>query len=115
MSMNILGRDPKSERGQVFECTSFAWWELWTFAGKHCRSMTANDREKGWLNQGYRISREKAERIADAVEKALPNFGVTDLVKTGKQGSIKKMIKEATDLAKDFIAFARESGGFEVW
>ncbi len=64
MGFDIVGHDPKTEKGEYFRNNVWWWHPLWGFVSKHCRDiLTPQEIEAGSFNNGTLIPARKARLI----------------------------------------------------
>jgi len=101
MSFSIYGFYPKSKRGEQFEGY---FPPLWSYIGEHCTDiLSEKDIREGYMNNGHRISKAKAKRLAQHFREHLPSL-TTYRPDYGFHG----------DAFKAFLAFLEDSEGFEI-
>jgi len=109
--------------GAYFRNNVWWWRPLWSFVCSICDDiLTEKDMEKGSWNDGHKISKTKAKKIAVRLRQALKDGRVKDYesyyTKELKQLDEKDWNKNypfSIDNVKSFERFCEHSGGFEIW
>jgi hypothetical protein len=113
----------ESTDGAYFRNNVWWWRPLWNFVCHSCDNiLTDKDAEMGTFNDGHKISKTKAKRIASKLR---------TLVRTGQVKAYEEMYaRHQEKLPEDswnnnypfneqnvleFMAFCEHSGGFEIW
>jgi len=142
MGYDLTGRKKDYIRHRENESS---WMWIWDIVCNNCDFLTPKDKEEGWVNNGYFITKEKAKMIADKLTKLLkenkinmPDIkkirGKTMMGYINKVGALKDsgvisglemQLKSFSDempnemkiglMLWPFINFCEESGGFEIW
>ena len=95
---------------------------MWTYVCNECDDiLTIKEAEGGTYNDGVKISKAKAEKIAKRLEERLKD-GSVDLHKAGYDATVDEINDEwaskypfdSNNVVK-FVDFCKESGGFEIW
>jgi hypothetical protein len=77
MGMDLTGLKPTSEVGVYLRFTGVAWSPLWDYIATSCSDiLTPTDVKRGSINMGHRISRVKALRISERLQREL-HSGIT--------------------------------------
>ena len=122
MGFDLIGKKAKSEKGEYFRNNVWYWRPLWTYVCNECDDiLTIKEAEGGCFNDGIKISKTKAEKIAKRLEEKLKD-GSIDLHKAGYDGTVESISDEwaknypfEVDNVIQFIDFCKESGGFQIW
>ena len=122
MGFDIVGIKAKSEKGKYFRNNVWYWRPLWQYICDECDDiLTIKEAEGGCFNDGVKITKSKAERIAKRLQKKLED-GSIDLHKAGYDGMVEevgdkwaKSYPFEVDNVIDFIEFCKESGGFKIY
>ena len=117
-----LQRWYKDNPGIYFRNNVWFWRPLWSFICKECDDiLTINDAEKGSYNDGHRITKAKANKIAKRLKKLLEN-GEVDLHKASYDGHVEKSNEKwaksypfTIENVCKFVDFCEQSGGFEIY
>ena len=122
--------------GVYFRLNVWTWRPVWTFVYGSCDDiLTQKDYDSGQFNDGHRISKTKATRIAKRLQK-LDKLGILEAyecevkgyVKTAKQENKKLEVSEKygdkynwaseypfyRDHVVEFALFCEQSGGFTI-
>lgn len=135
MGFDIYGVKAKNDKGEYFRNNVWWWRPLWDYVtkiGLEEKILTPKDCEKGFFNDGEKISEAKAEKLAIALTKSIKDGRAKKRNDAIKEEA--KRIKEAnkglnfgdkgyqwggdypfsiTNL-KEFITFIKNSGGFQI-
>ena len=122
MGFDVIGRKAKSEKGKYFRNNVWFWRPLWTYVCNECDDiLTIKEAEGGTYNDGIKISKAKAERIAKRLKKRIED-GSVDLHKAGYDGTVEQIEDKwadkypfVTQNVIEFAEFCEDSGGFEIW
>ena len=122
MGFDIIGIKAKSEKGEYFRNNVWYWRPLWTYICNECDDiLTIKQAEGGCFNDGVKISKAKAEKIAKRLNERL-NDGSIDLHKAGYDGHVEESNEEwpknypfTVENVCKFIDFCEQSGGFEIY
>jgi hypothetical protein len=72
MGFDLYGIKPKNKKGEYFRNNVWWWRPLWEYISKTCDDiLTSDDRVAGGFNDGCRISKDKAEKIAKRLSKLI--------------------------------------------
>ena len=72
MGMDVLGKDPKSRKGEYFRNNVWWWRPLWEYVVSVCDDvLTKQDAGEGHLNNGHEISARKVQQIAARLSELL--------------------------------------------
>ncbi|HOW87328.1 MAG TPA: hypothetical protein PKV84_01555 [Candidatus Omnitrophota bacterium] len=64
MGFDVVGNDPKTEKGEYFRNNVWWWHPLWGYVAKQCQDiLTHKEIEAGGFNNGVLISERKAREI----------------------------------------------------
>tara|TARA_Y100000034_G_C6675309_1_gene296658 strand:+ start:46 stop:555 length:510 start_codon:yes stop_codon:yes gene_type:complete len=108
--------------GAYFRNNVWYWRPLWNFVSKACNDiLTDKDIESGYMNDGHRISKTKAKRIASRLRKYLRD-GYVDSYESWYARSLSKLPEDdwnknypfSIQNIRDFERFCEKSGGFEI-
>ena len=122
MGFDLVGIKAKSEKGKYFRNNVWYWRPLWTYICDECDDiLTVKEAEAGTYNDGVKITKAKAEKIAKRLQKRIDD-GSVDLHKAGYDGTVEQVNDEwagnypfSVENVIDFIQFCEESGGFEIY
>jgi len=122
MGFDIVGIKAKSKKGEYFRNNVWYWRPLWSYICNECDDiLTIKQAEAGCFNDGIKISKAKAERIAKRIQERLDD-GSVDLHKAGYDSTVDQVDDEwaknypfETKNVIDFVEFCKESGGFQIW
>lgn len=133
MGFDLVGLDPKNEKGDYFRNNIWWWRRLWWFTCEVCKDvLNEEDISGGGFNSGYSITREKAAAIAERLETALNNKEeYENLVKLSEdlylemehkidEGFGNKPSKKCSypfewENVQEFYEFVKNSGGFGIY
>ena len=116
--------------GSYFRANVWYWRPIWSFVCGACNDiLTENDMERGSFNDGHKISKTKAKRIATKLRKNLKNGHIHELCdRYEKNRSMLKLANKDdkklsstfsypmnTENFEEFQRFCENSGGFEIW
>ena len=109
--------------GAYFRNNVWWWRPLWHFVTATCDNiLTEKDMEYGSSNDGHKISKTKAKKIAVKLRKALKDGDVdayeswyTRKVSQLDEKDWNKNYPFSIDNVKSFERFCEHSGGFEIW
>ena len=100
------------------------WWRpLWSYVCSVCYNILSDkDIEQGSWNDGHKISKTKADKIAERLRKCLKDGHVelTEAKYKQDQGQLpdddwNKSYPFYSDNVRQFERFCQKSGGFEIW
>jgi uncharacterized protein YlaI len=122
MGFDLVGIKAKSEKGEYFRNNVWYWRPLWTYICNECDDiLTIKEAEGGTFNDGTKISKAKAEKIAKRIQERIDD-GSVDLHKAGYDGTVEQINDGWADKypfdvqnVVDFIEFCKESGGFKIF
>jgi len=146
MGFDVCGIDPINKEGEYFRNNIWYWTKLWWFICTLNKDII-DEKEiaEGFLNDGKKIDKERAIKIAERLEKALnekekyndwienPNlpeiisgeilhktiikilYDDKDDVKIADKSEYRLNFPFSWYNIKKFIEFARNSGGFEIY
>ena len=108
--------------GVYFRNNVWFWRPLWFFVSQFCDDiLTEKDVEKGTWNDGHRISKTKAVRIANRLHRMIKNGEVEEYEKEYKKHLDSLNDKNwdrsypfSEDNVRRFANFCANSGGFEI-
>ena len=109
--------------GAYFRNNVWFWRPLWSYVCSICYDILSDkDVEKGNWNDGKRISKTKAKKIAKRLRKMLEE-GHVELTEAKYRQSQERLADDdwsksypfSTDNVKQFERFCEKSGGFEIW
>ena len=133
MGYDLVGLNPKNEKGDYFRNNIWWWRRLWWFTCEVCKDiLNEEDISGGCFNNGYSITREKSAGISERLETALNNKEKYDgLVKQSEELylGMENKIAEAMgqkpsqkcsypfewENVKEFYEFVKNSGGFQIY
>ena len=108
--------------GVYFRNNVWAWKPLWHFVTATCGDiLTEKDIERGYYNDGHKISKTKAGKIAKRLYKFLKK-GDVEAYESGYKRHQKSLDKDdwaksypfSEDNVRQFANFCVNSGGFEI-
>ena len=124
MGFDLNGMKPKanSEKGTYFRNNVWWWRPLWNFVSTYCDDiLTETDIEMGSSNDCHKISKAKADKIAQRLN---------DLIDSGEVIKYEKQYRQHLDSlndndwnknypfdirnVRDFADFCADSGGFII-
>ena len=115
--------DWQEENSGVYFRNNVWWWRpLWNFVSSSCESiLTERDIESGSYNDGHRISKTKADRIARRLFKMIRNGDVKAYESAYKEhldslnkDNWDKSYPFSEDNVRQFANFCLNSGGFRI-
>ena len=115
--------DWQEENSGVYFRNNVWWWRpLWNFVSSTCESiLTERDIESGSYNDGHRISKTKADRIARRLFKMIRNGDVKAYESAYKEhldslnkDNWDKSYPFSEDNVRQFANFCLNSGGFRI-
>ena len=112
-----------STEGSYFRNNVWFWRPLWSFVCGACGDiLTRNDVEQGSYNDGHKISKTKAKRIASRLRRYLKDGHVDAYeswyarkVSQLKDDDCNKNYPFSIDNVKEFERFCEHSGGFQIY
>ena len=112
-----------STDGAYFRNNVWFWRPLWNFVSKCCDDiLTEKDIEQGYFNDGHKISKTKAKRMASRLRKFFENGSVdayeswyTRNISQLEENDWNKNYPFSIDNVREFERFCEYSGGFEIW
>jgi len=126
MGFDIVGINPKNKKGEYFRNNVWWWRRLADFVIHVSEDiLTVRDAEQFKWNNGYKISKRKAEKIAKRLKEAIND-------KKAHKKFLKEQVKAYTELSKkiakegesawqfswknikEFAEFCENSGGFWI-
>jgi len=122
----LIGVKPKKKVGDYFRNNVWHWRRLAEFVIDLNKDiLTLEDAEQFSWNNGYKITKRKAEKIAVRLKEALKNKSkYKEYLKTSEKFWIKRSKKIAKkgesawpfswDNVKEFAEFCENSGGFRI-
>lgn len=138
MGMDVFGREPVSEKGKYFRSNIWGWPTILN-AIAATEVLPKEMIVDMSYNQGAGPDADLSIKLADALDEALnalPADGVfisddSEYTQVGTATLVTQLVKQLTDsgltastpgefsadvaFIKEFAAFCRDSGGFEVW
>ncbi|NQT07296.1 MAG: hypothetical protein HQ575_07140 [Candidatus Omnitrophica bacterium] len=136
MSFDLVGVKCKNRKGEYFRANIWWWPPLWNYVCEHCKDILAPKQiEDGHYNSFVFIEEEQARIMADRLEtlmlegkiKQHEKEYVFDTLRNSNKGSYKTAIDIAkalnyparafkfnAEVVKEFIEFAKNSGGFVI-
>jgi len=133
MGFDLIGLEPKNEKGDYFRNNIWWWKRLWWFNCEVCKDiLNENDMAGGYFNNGHIITKEKAAGISERLETALNNKEQYEgLVKRSEDLYLEMENKIAESFGQkpakkcsypfdwgnveDFYEFVKNSGGFQIY
>ena len=133
MGFDLIGLQPKNEKGKCFRNNIWWWRRLWWFTSYICIDvLNEDDFWGGCHNLGYTIRKEKAVAMAERLETVLMEKKKYEgLVKQsgeffsemqnnidnafGKELNIKCSYPFDWENVNEFYEFIRNSGGFQIY
>ena len=109
--------------GAYFRNNVWFWRPLWSYVCSVCYNILSDkDMDSGSFNDGHRISKTKAKRIASKLRKLLEG-GHVELVEANykqeqeqlSEGDFNKHYPFSVQNVIEFERFCEHSGGFEIW
>ena len=112
----------RADSGGYFRNNVWWWRPLWEFVCDQCDDiLTEKDMARGHSNEGHRISKKKAEVIAERLFSLLDNGQVDEFEKRYKEHINSLNDKDwdkhypfHKDNVREFANFCAKSGGFEI-
>tara|TARA_Y100000310_G_scaffold33892_1_gene32017 strand:- start:6855 stop:7364 length:510 start_codon:yes stop_codon:yes gene_type:complete len=112
-----------ANEGAYFRNNVWGWRPLWNFVCGCCSDiLTEKDMDKGYFNDGHKISKTKAKRIASRLRKFFDDGSVDayDSWYTRKTSELpeddrNKDYPFSIENVRRFERFCEKSGGFEIW
>ena len=109
--------------GSYFRNNVWFWRPLWNFVTGCCNDiLTEKDVKSGYVNDGHRISKTKAKRIATRLRKFFKDGSVASYetwyarqISELKEDDWNKNYPFSIQNVRDFERFCENSGGFEIW
>ena len=109
--------------GVYFRNNVWSWRPLWNFVSSVCGNiLTEKDIESGTYNDGHKICKTKANRIASRLFKLIRKGDVKayESAYRRNQDSLNeddwdKSYPFSEDNVREFANFCLNSGGFEIW
>ena len=133
MGFDLVGLEPKNEKGEYFRNSVWWWKRLWWLNCEVCKDfLNEADIIGGHFNNGYTMTKEKAEMMAERLETVLiEKEKYEDLVKEseglylemenkiaealGQKPSKKCTYQFDWDNVEEFYEFVKNSGGFQIY
>ena len=101
MGFDLYGVDPTDVDGKVgtyFRQSVWGWRPLWGLTVETCSHiLTVKDAMSGGWNDGHKITKSKAIRMAKCLQKAIDNGEIADTVKAEQQ-KLEELPDETCDL-----------------
>ena len=109
--------------GAYFRNNVWSWRPLWHFVTSMCGDiLTDKDIERGNYNDGHKISKTKAKRIATRLRKMLKNGDIASYESAYarhneglEETDWNKNYPFSIQNVREFERFCANSGGFEIW
>ena len=77
MGFDLYGMNAEAEEGDYYRANVWYWRPLWQYVTVACDDiLTGRDMEKGEFNDGHKISKTKANRIASRLKKLDKNGSI---------------------------------------
>ena len=91
MGFDLIGIKAKSEKGEYFRNNVWYWRPLWSYICNECDDiLTIKEAEGGSYNDGLKITKSKAEKIAKRIQERIDD-GSVDLHKAGYDGTVEQI------------------------
>ena len=112
-----------ANEGAYFRNNVWFWRPLWNFVTGCCDDiLTEKDVEQGYFNDGHKISKTKAKRIASRLRRFFKDGSVASYetwysrrISQLKEDDWNKNYPFSIQNVRDFERFCEHSGGFEIW
>ena len=112
----------EANEGAYFRNNVWFWRPLWNFVTGCCDNiLTERDVEQGYFNDGHKICKTKAKRIASRLRKYLKNGHISAYeawyskeISQLKEGDWNKNYPFSIQNVRDFERFCEHSGGFRI-
>lgn len=136
MGYDLYGENPQNKKGEYFRNNIWWWSKLWEYAcviGAISGALDGKDFGKGHANDGKRISRTKAIKLAKALQASIDSgmakeysAAISKKVRAANRYNKKlindKVMEQNWDAnypftisnLKEFIKFVKNSGGFRI-
>ena len=135
MGFDLYGKRAKNKRGEYFRANVWWWRKLWEFICMICEDiLSEKDKDSGCFNNGHLINKTKAEAIAERIKISIKDATAKHFAETTKSLQKKAEIynKESeanpgnkdhdwnadypftVTFLKEFMDFAKNSGGFTI-
>ena len=125
MGMDVVGINPKSEKGEYFRNNCWWWRPLWRYVCENCEDiLTEEDMEAGHYNDGKKIDDDKAKKIASKLESLIKDGSVdkyekehtkdNERWKNNPQMKFRSNYPFERSNVERFKKFCEESGGFMI-
>ena len=109
--------------GAYFRNNVWFWRPLWNFVSGCCNDiLTEKDIESGYMNDGHKISKTKAKRIASRLRKFLEEGSVsaysswyTRNISQLEEKDWNKNYPFSEENVREFERFCEHSGGFQIY
>ena len=113
----------EANEGAYFRNNVWFWSPLWNFVTGCCDDiLTEKDVEQGYFNDGHKISKTKAKRIASRLRTYFKNGSVASYetwyskqISQLKEDDWNKNYPFSIQNVRDFERFCEHSGGFEIY
>lgn len=136
MGMDIYGKAPKNKKGEYFRNNWWWWRPTWGITYDLCKDILSEDDFTGGnMNDGYMISLEKTEKMADRLDREIENGNLAREVhkfQAANRAAAKKNKKKGLKLGDDgfdftedyftnmanmrgWVEFVRNSGGLSFY
>ena len=111
-----------ANEGAYFRNNVWFWRPLWNFVTGCCDNiLTERDVEQGYFNDGHKICKTKAKRIASRLRRYLKNGHISAYeawyskeISQLKEGDWNKNYPFSIQNVRDFERFCEHSGGFRI-
>ncbi len=101
MGMDVSGLKPTAEVGVYFRNPAVCWSPLWDYVAATCSDiLTPTDVKLGSFNMGRRISRAKALRISERLQRELKSGNTAKYSAKVRAGLSKPRPKSAAQVAQ---------------
>jgi len=100
MGFDLFGMNPKNKKGEYFRNNVWWWRPLWNYICTVCENtLTDSDCREGEFNNGYSISENKGQRIANRLALLVKN-GDTQRYSVRYARKLKKLPDEECEFCK---------------
>tara|TARA_R100001129_G_scaffold31025_1_gene20556 strand:+ start:2697 stop:3080 length:384 start_codon:yes stop_codon:yes gene_type:complete len=127
MGFDLNSIKPKDPNNDYFRNSVWSWRPLWNFVAENCDNiLTYRDVKMGSYNDGYKISKSKAIKIANKLDELVNSGEVAQYARDYEKAEEGSVVDEngetlpikypfSVDNVLDFSRFCRNSGGFEIF
>ena len=114
MGFDLYAKNNAKEGAEYFRNNVWWWPGLWSFVCAICDDvLTKEEAISGYYNNGCEISRLKSKLIASRIKEALKDGRAKKHIEEWKKNNKKEYPATLANI-KDFMRFARDSGGFTI-